>query len=71
VISTKRLQGKMKEMGITLDALSKQIGLSRTGLFNKIHNKVEFTATEIEEVGRILKLSASEVFAIFFVNYVD
>lgn len=71
MISTSRLQGKMKEMGMSIDALSKQVGLSRTGLFNKIHNKVEFTATEIEAIGSILKLSAQDVFAIFFTRYVD
>lgn len=71
MIDTKRLQGKMREQGESIISLSSKIGLSTTGLFNKIHNKKEFTASEIENVGILLKLSASEMCSIFFTQYVD
>ena len=34
--NTEKLQGKMREKGFTLKTLSSRVGLSPTGLFNKI-----------------------------------
>lgn len=44
---TKRIQAAMRYKGYTLKTLSKPMGITPTTLFNKIHNKSEFTASEI------------------------
>ncbi len=64
--NTAKLQGKMREKGLTIDMLSREIGLSRTGLFNKIHNKKEFLCIEVQKIGKTLDLSPAETQEIFF-----
>lgn len=68
---TKKLQGKMREKGFTIKTLSSKIGLSPTGLFNKIHNKKEFLVSEVQAVGTALCLNDDEVQEIFFANDVE
>ncbi|MBQ9744498.1 MAG: toxin-antitoxin system, antitoxin component, Xre family protein [Clostridia bacterium] len=65
---TDKLQGKMREKGYTIKSLSAQMGLSPTGLFNKIHNKKEFFISEVQVIGDVLKLSNDELQDIFFAN---
>ena len=64
--ATLKLQAKMKECGYTIDGLAKDVGISRTALFNKIHNLSEFYVSEFEVIGRLLKMSATEKEEIFF-----
>ena len=42
-----KLLGLMREKGFSQDRLAKETGISKTALSNKIHNKSEFTATEM------------------------
>jgi cyanate lyase len=69
--STKKLQGKMKENGFTIDTLSEVIGLSKTGLFNKIHGKKEFLVSEVQSITKALSLNDSEIQDIFFASNVE
>ena len=69
--NTKKLQGKMREKSYTLKTLSACVGLTDTGLFNKIHNKREFLASEVHTISRVLSLTADEVNEIFFANAVE
>ena len=39
MVNTKLLQDKMQRNGYTICGLAGYLGLSQTGLFNKIHNK--------------------------------
>lgn len=64
--NTNVLQGKMREKKISLELLAVNVGLSITGLFNKIHNKREFTVSEMLAVSECLALSSSERELIFF-----
>jgi cyanate lyase len=68
---TALLQAKMKEHNYTIKTLSKQIGLSCTGLFNKIHNKKEFVVSEIQLISKALDLNDREMKAIFFTQNVE
>ena len=63
---TGKLQGKMRESGHTIKTLSTLLGLSATGLFNKIHNKKEFLVSEVDAIAKILNLSDFEMQSIFF-----
>lgn len=66
MINTLKLQAKMKEKAFTIKTLSKAVGLSVTGLFNKIHNKREFTVTELQKIVKALGLNSTEMQNIFF-----
>lgn len=68
---TNKIQGKMKEKGLTISTLSLKIGISKTSLFNKIHNQREFLASEISSIRTVLNLSDSEVQEIFFAKSVE
>ena len=69
--NTKKFQGKIREHGYTIESLSKVIGLSRTGLFNKMHNKSEFTASEIAAIVKALSIDVTEEREIFFAQFVE
>lgn len=69
--NTEKLQGKMREKGFTLKTLSSMVGLSPTGLFNKIHNRKEFFVSEVQIIGEALALNYDEVQDIFFAKDVE
>ena len=71
MIETNKLQAKMKERGYTIDTLSKAMSLSKNGFCNKLHNKSEFLASEIQKIGQLLNLDITEMLAIFFASFVD
>lgn len=71
MVDTKKLQGKMKEKGFTLKTLAERIGLTPTGLFNKIHNLSEFNVSEVQRMSSTLSLTSVERDAIFFAQNVD
>ena len=69
--NTKKLQGKMREKAYTIKTLGARIGLTTTGLFNKIHNNREFLASEVYNISVALSLTTEEVNEIFFANSVE
>ena len=71
MVNTKMLQDEMRNHGYTIDKLALEIGKSRTGLFNKIHNKTEFRLSEIDKISRVLKINKAERNRIFFANSVE
>ena len=71
MVNTRLLQSEMRKNGYTIEALAKEIGRSRTGLFNKIHNIREFRITEINKISQVLKLKKTDVNRIFFANDVE
>ena len=71
MVDTKELKKAMKKNGYTIELLAKEIGRSRTGLFNKIHNLSEFRAKEIEQIAILLKLKKTDMNRIFFAHKVE
>jgi hypothetical protein len=71
MVNTAIFKDKMRRGGHTFDTLCKVIGRSRTGLFNKVHNKHEFTLKEIALISEELKLSKSDREKIFFASDVE
>ncbi len=69
--NTSKLQGKMRECGFTLEKLASVVGISPTGLFNKVHNKVEFLVSEVQKIGAALNLSQQDTNEIFFSQDVE
>jgi hypothetical protein len=70
-VNTSLFQDKMRRAGYTLETLSAAIGRSRTGLFNKIHNKTDFRAKEIDKISALLKLTKADKERIFFAVNVE
>ncbi|MBR2474806.1 MAG: DUF739 family protein [Clostridia bacterium] len=68
---TDLLQGKMREKGVTIESLAIAVGISRTSMFNKIHNKVEFLISEVQKIAIVLGLSDEDVQLIFFTLCVE
>jgi transcriptional regulator with XRE-family HTH domain len=71
MVNTALLQEKMKNNGFTIKELADRIGLSQTGLFNKIHNKREFKGSEINSMSIVLRLTKADVNRIFFARDVE
>ena len=69
--NTGKLQGKMREAGISIERLAQIVGISRTGLFNKIHGKKEFRVSEVYKVAKALCISDEELRVIFFAQGVE
>ena len=68
---TAKLQGKMRAKGFSLVKLANKIGLSTTGLFNKVHNQKEFLVSEVQAISTALGFSEQEVQEIFFAKDVE
>ena len=65
------LVSKIKESGYTYTGIAQELGLTRQGLWKKIHNKSEFKQTEIEKLSRLLNLDTETNTHIFFNVGVD
>ena len=53
-------------VGLTLQDVSDEIGISRQSLSNKISGKNEFKASEIKAIALLLNLTGEQVNDIFF-----
>jgi predicted transcriptional regulator len=66
MVDTELLQEEMRSRGYTLERIALELGRSRTCVFNKIHNKSEFRASEVNKIARVLRLSKAQTNRIFF-----
>ena len=62
------LRGRIAQQHLTLDTLSKKIGLSQNSLSNKIKYGLMFKSLQILALLRALDLEISEVGTYFFVQ---
>ena len=58
----------MNASGYKLEYIAKQCDLTYQGLLNKVNNKSEFKASEIQTLKDMLKLTEEESLNIFFYN---
>lgn len=61
----------IKKAGLDRAEVAKGLQISATTLFNKIHNKTEFKASEIVALKKMLRLSDRQRDKIFFAAFVD
>lgn len=61
----------IKKAGLNRPMIAKVLGISMMALFNKIHNRTEFKASEIEALKQALHLSNEQRDKIFFAHSVD
>lgn len=69
--NTLELDYAIKRAGLDREKVAKILGIGVTTLFNKLHNKVEFKASEIAKLKTLLNLSKEQRDMIFFANGVD
>ncbi len=62
---TELLRKKIKQSGYKIQFIAKKLGISYQGLLNKINNKSEFRAKEIQILHDLLNLTEDERVAIF------
>ena len=63
---TELLREKIKQSGYKIQFIAKKLGISYQGLLNKINNKSEFRAKEIQVLHDLVNLTEDERVAIFF-----
>lgn len=61
-----KLLGRMRERGETQASVAAMLGINPATLYNKLHNKTEFTQTEIESM--CVFLGIEDVFRYFFTH---
>lgn len=66
--NTKLLREKIDQSGYKLRFIAEKAGITYQGLLNKINNKTEFRAGEIQALYNLLKLTEKERTKIFFDN---
>ena len=71
MVNMKKLKLKLKETGLSVEDVSKTMGINRATLYRKIKNDGEtFTVRDIDRLSRILGLQVDEINEIFFAQNV-
>lgn len=65
-----KLRGKMTEIGVNQEALSKKVGMDRSTLNRKLKTGEAFTIGEANRIAIVLRLTKEEAMSIFFANIV-
>ena len=65
------LRNKIESSGYKMQFVAQKIGLTYQGFLNKLNNKSEFRANEIQRLYRLLDLTEQERVNIFFAEDVD
>ena len=55
---TELLKRKIEESGLKMSFIAEKMGLSRSGLYNKVNGSSEFTQKEIVEICSILQITS-------------
>lgn len=66
--NTKLLREKIEQSGYKLRFIAEKIGITYQGFLNKINNRSEFRANEIQVLYDLLGLTEEERVAIFFAS---
>lgn len=66
--NTKLLREKIDQSGYKLRYIARKVGITYQGLLNKINNRSEFRANEIQALYDLLDLTEKERVDIFFAN---
>ena len=60
-----KLKGKMRELGLTNEAMSKELGITSSTFSMKLNGKSDFSRTEISVIAKLMSLSDTEIVDIF------
>ena len=70
MVNVNKLKAKMVENGINVETLADRINMDRNTLYRRLSDGNKFTIGEADAISRELSLSADEVHAIFFTQFV-
>lgn len=65
MINSKKVKGRMTELGITQEVLAKKLGLSQATICQKINNKRAMSLEEADAISEILYIK-NEEFPLYF-----
>lgn len=71
MVDISRLKYAMDDSGMTVTAIATKSGILRATLYNRINGVGEFTASEIDSLTRVLRLTRAERDNIFFAQKVE
>lgn len=70
MVNVNKLKGKMVECGVNAEKLAAQIGVNTSTFYRKLGKGESFTIKEADIIAKELHLTAAEVNAIFFSQFV-
>lgn len=66
-VNTRKIIGRVAELGLTGDAVSKAIGVNPATYYRKMsHGGNKFTVEQVQKLTDVLQLTKEEAMAIFF-----
>ena len=66
--NTNLLKKKIEKSGLKIYFIAQKLGITYQSLLNKINNKTEFVASEIEKLSALLHLTDEDRKQIFFMS---
>ena len=69
--NTELLEKRIADSGLKKNFIAEKMGISRTGLLNKLTGKTEFVASEIKFLCDLLGITPEDMKLIFFSSEVD
>lgn len=71
MLNKKLLRTTIKESGISITFIAKELGISRECLYQKLNGSTEFRASEIYSLQKVLRITNTKRDAIFFASKSD
>lgn len=68
LINLDMLNDRIKDSGMTVVAIAEKSGILRETLYNKLRGHVDFKASEIYDLSKVLNLTGEEIHQIFFAD---
>lgn len=66
-----KLKAKLKERGMSIEEVSKMIGIDKSTFYRKLASDgATFTIGEVDKISKVLSLSVDDINSIFFSNFV-
>lgn len=66
MFNEKKFRGVSAERGVKMRTIAESLGIDPATLYRKVKGNSDFTRAEIQEIVKLLSLSAEEVQEIFF-----
>lgn len=66
-----KLKAKLKERGMSIEEVSKMIGIDKSTFYRKLASDgATFTIGEVDKISKVLSLSVDDINSIFFSSFV-
>lgn len=70
MVNVQKLKGIMTEKKISVEELSKRIGMDRATFYRRLAKSDDFTIKEVDSIVKELRLTMEETNNIFFADFV-